>query len=148
MVPELGSSPANGASGLYGGVLLAGASVAFAALATVTRTITRHIEPVRTAGLGLAASAVALAATVGLGDVRVSSVLAAPGRDLAILVYIGVAATGGAYLAFVLGMHLCSNASAGLAATMIEPGVAVILAALVLQEHLSLREAGGCTLMP
>lgn len=137
------------AAGLYGGALLAGASVAFAALAVATRTITRQLEPIRTAGLGLAASAAALAVVLALetGSASLASVVAAPGWDLAVLLYIGVAATGAAYLAFVLGMHLCSSASAGLAATMIEPGVAALLAALVLRERLTPGEIAGCLLM-
>ena len=90
-----------------------------------------------------------LGAVLGLGSSRagLSAVVALSGRNLAILLYIGVAATGAAYLAFVLGMRLCSSASAGLAATMVEPGAAAVLAALVLHGRLTLPELGGCTLM-
>lgn len=136
-------------SGYFGGALLAGASLAFAALALAARSMTRHCEPVRAAGLGLVVSFFVLAAIAaqGAGPVELASVLSAPGRDLWILVYVGVIATGGAYLAFVLGMHWCSSPSVGLTATMIEPGVAALLAALMLQERLTPSEAVGCGLM-
>ena len=70
-----------------------------------------------------------------------------PARDLAILGYTGVIATGGAYLAFALGMRLSRSPTVGIAPTLIEPGVAALLAALVLHERLGAREAVGCGLM-
>ncbi|HVG46882.1 MAG TPA: DMT family transporter [Rubellimicrobium sp.] len=136
-----------GGTTLEGAALLAGASAAFAVLGVATRRLGRQLDPVHTAGLGLAASALVLGAVLGLEPGRLSAVAAPSGRDLAILLYIGVAATGAAYLAFVLGMQRCSSASAGLAATMVEPGTAALLAALMLHERLSPPELGGCALM-
>lgn len=148
VVLALPAPEASGAS-LHGAALLGGASVAFAALAMTTRRISRRLDPLHAAGLGLAASALVLGAVLGLGmkPTGLLAVVSSPGWDLVILLYIGVAATGVAYLAFVLGMRLCSSASAGLAATMIEPGAAALLAALVLQERLTVPELGGCALM-
>ncbi|TNC74655.1 DMT family transporter [Rubellimicrobium roseum] len=147
-LPEADRAPAATAD-LRGMALLVGASGAFAAIALVTRTIAGRVDPLRGAGLGLMASALALAAFLGLrtGGAAVGALAALPLRDLAILLYVGVIATGVAYLAFVLGMHLCSSASAGLAATMVEPGIAAVLAALVLHERLTPPEVGGCALM-
>jgi DME family drug/metabolite transporter len=144
-----------GGTTLEGAALLTGASVAFAVLAVVTRRLARDLDPLHTSGLGLAASALVLGAVLGFGTGLgtgfgtggLSAVVASSGRDLVILLYIGVAATGAAYLAFALGMRLCSSASAGLAATMVEPGAAALLAALVLHERLRLPELGGCALM-
>jgi drug/metabolite transporter, DME family len=135
--------------GAHGILLLAGASVAFAVLALVTRRITQCCEPVRAAGLGLLSSAMVLTAIVGLRTTHPELKLGhmPPWRDMIILIYIGVAATGGAYLAFVIGMHRCRSASIGLTATMIEPGVAALLAALILNERLRPEESFGCALM-
>jgi drug/metabolite transporter, DME family len=147
--PAAGSEGvAAGQVGARGALLLAGASVSFAVLAAVSRTITRKLHPVWTAGLGLAAAALVLALVAGWTDggaLRLFRLL--PGGDMAILAYTGIAATGGAYLAFVLGMHLSSSAAAGLAATLIEPGVAALLAGTVLDEALRPAELAGCGLM-
>jgi DME family drug/metabolite transporter len=130
-------------------LLLGGASLAFAVLAVTTRRITRQVHPVKAAGLGLSISTVLL-----LGVWAVAPWQAVPSAidtmkwpDLLILLYVGVGATGGAYLAFVLGMHLCSRASTGLAASLIEPGVSALLAALLLHERLTAAAIVGCTLM-
>jgi DME family drug/metabolite transporter len=143
-----GEGVATAQVGARGALLLAGASVSFAVPAAVSRTITRSLHPVWTAGLGLAAAALVLALVVGRtggGALGVFRVL--PGGDMAILAYTGIAATGGAYLAFVLGMHLSRSAAAGLAATLIEPGVAAVLAGAVLGEALRPAELAGCGLM-
>ena len=70
-----------------------------------------------------------------------------PARYVAILGYTGIAATGGAYLGFVLGLHRSRSAASGLAATLIQPGVAALLGGLVLRERLPLWQAAGCVLM-
>ena len=128
--------------------LLAGASVAFAIVAATARLLARRLHPLRAAGLGLGASAAALGVAVAIGEGAALPALARlPRADIAILAYTGIAATGCAYLAFVLGMHLSRSASAGLAATLIEPGVAALLAALVLREHLTINQLAGCSLM-
>jgi drug/metabolite transporter, DME family len=131
-----------------GVLLLGGASVSFAVLAAAARNLTRHLHPLRAAGLGLATAALVLAIVVGVG--RGSAFFSfgqLPGSDLAILAYTGIAATGGAYFAFVIGMHLSRSAASGLAATLIEPGVAALLAALILKEQLTRSEMTGCLLM-
>jgi drug/metabolite transporter (DMT)-like permease len=149
------AAPAAGAEGIAvgqvgarGTLLLAGASVSFAVLAAVSRTITRSLHPVWTAGLGLASAALVLALVAGwTGGSALGLFRVLPGGDMAILAYTGIAATGGAYLAFVLGMHLSHSAAAGLAATLIEPGVAAMLAGGVLGEDLRPAELAGCGLM-
>jgi DME family drug/metabolite transporter len=116
---------------------VAAASVAFSLLAIAARVIGLRLHPLRGAGLGLASTAAVLSAVVAATHPGGIAELAhLGGRDLAILAYIGVAATGGAYLFFVLGMRCCATAGAGLAATMLEPLVAALLAAALLDEHL------------
>jgi DME family drug/metabolite transporter len=130
-----------------GVALLAAASVAYAAVAAVARVIARDLHPLRATGLGLAATAAVLAVVVLGSGAEVSRLGALPGSDLALLAYTGVAATGCAYFAFVLGMHLSRTAASGLAATLIEPGVAAVLAAWLLRERLAPPERLGCVLM-
>jgi DME family drug/metabolite transporter len=131
-----------------GVALLSTASVAYAVVAASARLIARELHPLRATGLGLAITAAALACAALARPAAAPAVLATlPMRDLAILGYTGVAATGGAYLAFVLGLHLSRTAASGLAATLIEPGVAALLAALVLRERLVASETFGCALM-
>lgn len=148
-VPGGGAPASSPYRGLVGAALLGGASVAFVVLAWATRAITRRIDPVLTAGLGLAAAVVPLLGARALyaGGANLALLNGLTARDLWILLYIGLAATGVAYLAFATGLNRCSSAAAGLAATMIEPGVAALLAALVLGEQLTPVALGGCGLM-
>ncbi len=128
--------------------LLVGASFAFAALAIAARLIAQQMHPVRAAGLGLVATAIVLAAIVVDGDGAVTTALEALSwRDLGILGYVGVVATGGAYLAFGSGMRLSRSAGVGLAATMVEPALAALFAAVLLRERLDGRQVAGCLLM-
>jgi DME family drug/metabolite transporter len=131
-----------------GVALLTTASVAYAAVAAVARVIARDLHPLRASGLGLGVTALALGLVVlGSPGIELARLGGLPAGDLAILGYTGVAATGGAYFAFVLGLHLSRSAASGLAATLIEPGVAALLAALVLGERLAAPELAGCALM-
>ena len=130
--------------------LLATASVAFAGVAAAARAMARRMHPLPAAGLGLAATAAALALVVcptQTGAVALAALGGLYWSDWVILGYIGIAATGGAYVAFVYGLRLCRSASVGFAATMIEPALAALLAAAVLQERVSLAAAIGCVLM-
>ena len=132
----------------HGAALLVVASVAFAVVAAAARALGASLHPLRASGLGLAATAIVLAvAAFATSGADALSAPGLPGTDLLIIAYTGFAATGGAYFAFVLGMRLSRSAAAGLAATLIEPGVAALLAALVLGESLTLVEAAGCALM-
>ena len=101
------------------------------------------LPPLQGVGAGLIATSLTLALVMlARGDASVAVLAAMPARDLAILGYTGLVATGGAYLAFVLGMHLSRSPTVGIAPTLIEPGVAAVLAALVLQERLSRARVG------
>lgn len=130
-------------------LLLGAASVAFALVAAAAGPLGRDLHPLPAAGLGLAGTAAALAAVLALGRREGFGALGAslPPPDLALLAYTGIAGTGLAYLAFMLGMRLSRSAACGLTATLIEPGVAALLAALVLRERLAPHQAAGCALM-
>lgn len=135
----LTGAPAATAVGISSGgvVAVVVASFAFAAVAVASRVIGQTVPSLRGAGLGFASTALVLAGLTAFGHLdELGALVALSGRDLLILGYIGIAGTGAAYLAFVLGMRLCATAAAGLAATMIEPLVAAALAALLLREHL------------
>jgi DME family drug/metabolite transporter len=131
-----------------GVALLSAASAAYAVVAGVARVMARDLHPLRATGLGLGVTAGALALVVVLSPgAGLAPLGALPAKDLATLGYTGIAATGGAYLAFVLGLHLSRSAASGLAATLIEPGVAAVLAAALLHERLARPEGLGCALM-
>ena len=133
---------------LSGVALLVVASLAFALVAAVARGLGGTMHPLRGAGLGLIATTCALAIAVLLRpEASLFSLVSLPGEDLAILGYTGIVATGGAYLAFILGLHLSRSSAAGIVPTLIEPGVAAVLAALILQERLAPQQVIGCTLM-
>ncbi len=134
--------------GVRGVALLAGASFGFAALAVAARLMAQRLHPVRAAGLGLVATATLLAAIVaGRHVAGIAAFPALSWGDLGILVYVGVVATGGAYLAFGSGMRLSRSACTGLVATMVEPALAALFAAFLLQERLDRPQLAGCLLM-
>jgi DME family drug/metabolite transporter len=131
--------------------LVTASAVAFAIVAIAGRTLGARLHPLRASGLGLAATAIVLAAGVGAGALTERMAfpigLGLPARDLLLLGYVGVVATGGAYLAFVTGLSLARSATAGLAATLIEPAVATALAALVLREQMTAPAVTGCLMI-
>jgi DME family drug/metabolite transporter len=133
-----------------GAALLMINSLAFIGMATALRRLASLMHPVQAAGLGLlAASSILLPALyLSSGEVAAISALAAlNAHDLALLLYTGVAATGGAYAAFTAGMKLCPRPAAGFAATMIEPVFAAVLAAMVIGEALAPVAVAGCLLL-
>lgn len=134
------------------GLALVGASaVAFAVVAVAGRALGARLSPVRAAGLGLAATTAAIAAfsagRVLAGSTRVSLPADLSTGDLVLLAYVGIVATGGAYLAFVAGLGRARSATVGLAPTLVEPAVAVVLAALVLHERMTAMAAAGCLMV-
>jgi DME family drug/metabolite transporter len=123
--------------GLAAGIL---AALAFASLSALARTLARHIHPLQAVSFGFAVGAVLLAVIV------VASGRAEPGaifgaattlRPLLVLVYLGIVPTALAYVCYFYGMQLSRSATSGAAATLVEPAVAVLLAAGLLGEHLS-----------
>ena len=128
-----------------GWALMLTASFAFAAVAASARRLSGAVAPLFGTGLGLAICAVLLAAHALIqGDLALSQIATLDEADLAILLYLGLFATGGAYLAFATGIRLCRSSTSGLVASMIEPAIAAALAATLLGEFLRPMELVGC----
>jgi DME family drug/metabolite transporter len=145
---QLRGSPAMGSPDAAGVLLLLLASLAFCGLTMASRRLLRDMSPVTASATGLAATALVLLSGVLVTEPQgLWSLAALPGRDLALLAYIGLAATGGAYLAFTAGLARLPSAAVGLAATMIEPVFAACLAALFLGDRLSGTQIGGISLL-
>ncbi|HVL22257.1 MAG TPA: DMT family transporter [Amaricoccus sp.] len=135
------------AIGWRGIALLLLATSAFAIVAACARSLGAILHPLHAAGLGLLFTTGTLAVLAVAAGVDPGHLAALGARDVGILAYTGVAATGGAYLAFVTGMSLSRSPTTGIAATLIEPGIAALLAAVVLDERLTPQQANGCALM-
>ncbi len=128
-----------------GWALMLTASLAFAAVAASARRLAEAAPPLFATGLGLAICAALLAAHALIqGDLALSQVAILDETDMAILLYLGLFATGGAYLAFAIGIRLCRSSTSGLVASMIEPAIAAALAATLLGEFLRPMELAGC----
>lgn len=131
---------ANGVSPKAAAMLLV-ASIAFAVIAVSARALCAGRDSCSSVGLGLAVTALLLTGvTLSKGTV---SHLPLDVAGYAILAYLGIAATGGAYLAFSAGMRRAPSLTAGMIATLLEPAMAALLASLILAESLSGREAIG-----
>jgi DME family drug/metabolite transporter len=132
----------------YGVTLLLLAATAFSVVAVSARHICKTCDPICGTGLGLAICALGLACFgIFSGTVSVGQLTEMRGVDLAILLYIGLGATAGAYLAFNIGLKLCPSSASGLVAGMIEPALAAILAVLLLGERLETFTLLGCAVV-
>jgi drug/metabolite transporter, DME family len=126
------------------------ASLAFVWMSDTARTLSRCGPPVLVAGLGLTLSGLIFCLLVPLLSDGPLPVLLALSRDsqmLALLVYLAVIPTALAYVCYCRGMALSRSTTVGLTASMIEPAIAALLAALLLHERLSQGELSGCLLM-
>ena len=130
-----------------GALVVLGSAVAFAVVCGAAGAMTRDLHPLRAPGLGLSATSGLLLFVFFAQGRGFETIASLPALDLAILAYTGLFGTGLAYLAFVSRIHLSRSAAIGVAPTLIEPGVADILAALILHERLAPIEMAGCLLM-
>ena len=128
-----------GAAPLLGLVTGFLAAIAFASLSAVARMLARRIHPLQAVSFGFVVGAVLLAPIVVLSDPEAGVTLGAATtlQLLSVLVYLGAVPTALAYIRYFYGMQLSRTATSGLAATLVEPAVAVLLAAGLLGEHLS-----------
>jgi EamA-like transporter family len=67
---------------------------------------------------------------------------------IVVLVYLGAGPTALSYLCYTYGMRLSRSVTSGVAATMIEPAVAVLLAAVLLGEQLAPTAWLGAACLP
>ena len=134
--------------GLTTGIL---AAIAFASLSALARMLPRRIHPLQAVSFGFVIGAVLLAPIVVLSS------RAEPGGSLGaattlqlvlVLLYLGAVPTALAYICYFYGMQLSRTATSGIAATLLEPAVAVLLAAGLLWEHLSPAAWLGVACLP
>lgn len=141
-----GAAP-DAAQGVVNGVI---ASAAFVAMSFAAASLARAARPILFTGVGLTLSALVLAALAfGLGQFQGSATLLPTmgiGPVLLIL-YLGLLPTALAYLCYCTGMARCRTPVVGLVASMIEPLLAALLAALLLGEHVSGVMTLGCVLL-
>lgn len=125
-----------------------GASVAFVVLSYSASIAATHAPPLMTAGLGLTGSGLLLALNfVATGEISALGAVAHDKNAVLLLVYLASGPTALAYICYCAGLARCRSAVTGLMATMVEPGVAAVLAALFIGEQLTLPEVLGCLLM-
>lgn len=135
--------------GMAPGLALAlAASVAFVVMTESARDMTRKVGPLIVAGAGLSLAGLMLL----LGLVMVDpEAIAPPIQDgwkmIALVVYLGLGPTALAYVIYCSGVARCRSASVGLIASMVEPGLAALLAWMVLSEKLGLVEVLGCAMV-
>lgn len=124
------------------------ASVAFVVMSCCARDLTRSAGPLVVAGTGLTLAGVIL--LLGVLAFEPQAIRLSSGEGwalLALLAYLVLCPTALAYVIFCTGMARCRSPHAGLIASMIEPGLAALLAWAVLGERLSAAEALGCGLI-
>lgn len=129
-VMMLGGSPSGGPASLMGVVLCLGAGLSYAVYALVNKRLVtgRSASAVTLFAFTLAAAiALPVAAVVG-------GPLATDARGWAVVVYLGVAATGVAYLLFSSALQRISGAT-GVALALGEPVTAFVLALVVVGEQ-------------
>lgn len=134
-------------SGLLHGML---ASTAFVAMSLVAARMARTSPAIVVAGAGLSLSAVLLVAI---------AVLTAPHEGLTVpwkavtmptlvlVLYLGLLPTALAYLCYCRGMAKCRTPAVGLMASMVEPGLAALLAVGLLGEGIARTTGVGCVLL-
>lgn len=143
-----GAAPGNIAfQGLVSGVL---ASIAFVAMSFAAAALSRRSRPILVAGAGLTLSAGILAGlALALGEFRLDGTLSdiTGSGPILLVLYLGLLPTALAYLCYCTGMARCRTPVVGLVASMIEPLLAALLAALLLGEQVFATMTFGCALL-
>ena len=129
-----------GAAPLLGVATGTVAAMVFALLSGLARKLARRVHPLQAVSFGFLVGAVLLAPIVvlsGPAELTVSWGAATTAQLILVLVYLGAVPTALAYVCYFYGMQLSQTATSGITATLIEPAIAVLLAAGLLGEHLS-----------
>jgi DME family drug/metabolite transporter len=127
------------------------AAIAFASLSALARMLAGRIHPLQAVSFGFVIGAVLLAPIVvlsGPAEPHVTLGAATMRQLMLVLVYLGAVPTALAYICYFYGMQLSRTATSGIAATLVEPAVAVLLAAGLLGEHLSPTAWLGVACLP
>lgn len=143
---EGGGGTVIGVSGLANAVL---AAAAFVAMSLAANQLARRLPAPLVAGAGLSLSAVVLLAVALVSGARVQAGLADVSlvRLGALVAYLGLLPTALAYLCYCAGISRCRTPVVGLVASMIEPLLAAILAALLLGERILPSTTAGCAVL-
>jgi drug/metabolite transporter, DME family len=140
-----------GAAPLLGLAMATLAAMAFAALSALARMLAGRIHPLQAVRFGFAVGAVLLAPIVvlsGRAEPGVVAGAASTAQIVLILLYVGAVPTALAYICYFYGMQRSRSATSGIAATLVEPAVAVLLAAGLLGEYLSPTAWFGVACLP
>jgi drug/metabolite transporter, DME family len=140
-----------GAAPLLGLAIATLAAMAFASLSALARMLGGRIHPLQAVSFGFVVGAVLLAPIVvlsGRGEPGAIPGAATTLHLLVVLVYLGAVPTALAYICYFYGMQLSRTATSGVTATLVEPAVAVLLAAGLLGEHLSPTAWLGMACLP
>jgi drug/metabolite transporter, DME family len=140
-----------GAAPLLGLAAGISAAIAFASLSVLARMLARRIHPLQAVSFGFLVGAVLLAPIVvlsGRAGPGIGLEAATTLQLMSVLVYLGTVPTALAYICYFYGMQRSRTATAGIAATLVEPAVAVLLAAGLLGEHLSPAAWLGVACLP
>lgn len=124
------------------------ASVAFVCMTSSARQMTREAGPLVVAGAGLTLAGLLLLLALLLIEPQAMALPAQDGwKLLGLTLYLGLGPTALAYVIYCQGMARCRSASVGLIASMVEPGLAAVLAWMVLSESLGAAEIAGCAMV-
>lgn len=114
------------------------AAIAFALLSALARVLAGRIHPLQAVSFGFVIGAVApIVVLSGPAQLQATSGAATMGQLVLVLIYLGAVPTALAYICYFYGMQRSPTATSGITATLVEPAVAVLLAAGVLGKHLS-----------
>jgi drug/metabolite transporter, DME family len=134
--------------GLAAGTL---AAIMFTSLSALARVLARRVHPLQAVSFGFVLGAVLLAPVAVLSGPAEPAVALGAATTLqlvSVLLYLGAVPTALAYICYFYGMQLSRTATSGIAATLIEPAIAVLLAAGLLGEHLSPAAWLGVACLP
>ena len=124
------------------------ASVAFVAMTASAREMTLAVGPLVVVAAGLTlAGLLMLAALLLVDPASVALPVEESWKVVGLTLYLGLGPTALAYVVYCSGMARCRSAGLGLIASMVEPGLAALLAWMVLSERLGPAESIGCALV-
>lgn len=124
------------------------ASVAFVVMTERARDMTREVGPLIVVGAGLTLAGLMLLLGLALLDPQAIAPPVQNGwKMIALVIYLGLGPTALAYVIYCSGVARCRSAGVGLIASMVEPGLAAMLAWLVLSERLGMAELIGCAMV-
>jgi DME family drug/metabolite transporter len=127
------------------------AAIIFASLSGLARMLARSVHPLQAVSFGFVVGAALLAPIVvlsGPAEPGLTLAVATTLQLVSVLLYLGAVPTALAYICYFYGMQLSRTTTSGIAPTLLEPAVAVMLATALLGEHLSPAAWLGVACLP